>query len=275
MNLSNLEIQATTLMMPPVLFSEAEFANRLHIDEIDNFIDSLQDGLPDKYKKEWSQVRQMPVNDSDPIKKNSQSNQQVLAAHELMRKIRKWIESLGEYRDSPSFRSGQLNSVFDKEIPALLEEGKERKFITENACNFLDKLCDEFPPYTHKLSAFKKEFKRASKWRHGNRKFGEWCKRFSIRITVYFDNYCLEDEWAWHVARLNGKHFYDTAKADAISKIDTKKRVHKHSMWTKVISLIKKPYSLVSAVVIGLAALTKAIYEITTNIDRILNFLGL
>jgi len=275
MKLSNLKTQATMLMMSPILISDDEFANRLHIDEIDNFIESLSDGLPEKYDAEWVKVLSMPVNSTDKIERNRQSNKQVLAAHELLGKIHKWIESLSEYRDSPSFRSRQLNSVFEREIPALLNEGKDRKFIVENVCNFLDKLCKEFPPYADKIRSFRKEFVKMSKWKRNDSKFLNWCKDFSNRITVYFDNYCLEDEWKWHVARLNETNLYDQPRHKSGGSYNRERSTNNYVLLRKIARFFKKPYSIFSAVVLGIAAICKGVYEIITNLDGIMSYLGL
>jgi hypothetical protein len=142
----------------------------------------------------------------DAMKRNAQLNENYLAALQLLTSIRTWIESMKNFPDSPSHRSGQLSSIRNKELPELLSQEKvDRVFVVEVISDFFDVLIQEFDHHHSKLAAYKNEFLTEERRTKDNEKFKKWCEDFFNRVQIFFDNHCLADEYEWHIARLQGK----------------------------------------------------------------------
>lgn len=264
MKLFSLKLQAEMLMIRPILLGESEHADRVHLDDIDNFVTSLGKNLPDKYKSEWQEIYSSADKNGD---KNAR-NALIIRAHELLHKLVSWIDTLGKYRDSPSARSGQLTSIFTRELPELIKQGKDRKFIKENAGRFFDVLAEEFPRHAKELNNYKKEFlsKCSSLWYRNDMKFLKWCESFGERVTVFFDNYCLDNEYEWHIARLRGTGNINTRGDKPAQTVAPQPLNNEHKSFLKKIwQRINTIWGWIAAIILGLSAIVAAIHSILTN----------
>lgn len=207
MQLSSIQTRILLLQMKPVIMVSEGKDDRyqLYLDEIDNFISTLH-GLPDKYLEIWRTIKSKTINYDDQNKANSEMNENIIGASKLLTSIHQWIESLKHFPGSPSSRSGNLSSIRNTELPKLLsKKNVDRAFIVDATCNFFDQIIEEFDEYKDKLIAYKHEFADKNNSESDNKNFRNWCKNFFEKVQVFFDNHCLENEYEWHIARLQGK----------------------------------------------------------------------